>query len=345
MKKFILMFLVAVLCLSLAACGNGDSKQPAAKEPASASNTNGLPAKPDDFPTSAITVIVGYSAGGSVDAVTRLLMQHAQKYVDVPIVVTNVTGASGAVAVTQALKNKADGATMVSIASGALIGDITGAGNYDFFADLDMVALQDNVPYALSFRADDDRFSTVEEFLQYVKDHPGELSVATSGVNNANYFATQSFINDNGYEMKIVPFNGSADAKAAFLGKHVDVYCEGLMETKLMVDEGSAICVCTFGDKPYIDGVATNEELGIEISVTGTFRSLAYKSGTSQEIIDYMSAIFKRCFEDPELIAAYEAMGFGGCINYLNPADSEKFMQEQYDHYLEFCRKAGIAKK
>jgi len=340
MKKIVSLILVCALALTFVACGTKSeqtSTQPAAQ-------VEGLPAKPADFPKSTITCYVGYAAGGGVDTAARLLLKYAQKYLDVPVVVTNVTGAAGAVAVTQALSNKADGTTLISIASGAMLGDITGAVQYDFLKDLQMVALQDSVPYSLVFRSDDTRFSTPEEFLAYVKDHPGELTVGTSGVNNANYFATKSFFEDNGMKVEIVPFGGSAEAKSGFLGKHVDLFCETILETIQMNRDGSATFVCTFGDEPYVEGVKTNKDLGINMSVTGTFRGYAYKSGVSKEVIEYLSAIFKLCEQDPEFIAECANLGLDKCINYKDPAESSAFMQNEYDSYTKFCKELGIAK-
>lgn len=343
MKKMISLVLAAAICLSLASCST--SNPSASQTPNSSAPVNAnLPPKPADFPKSTITCYVGYSGGGGVDTAARLLLKYAQKYVDVPIVVTNVTGAAGAVAVTQSLGNAADGTTLISIASGAILGDITGAVEYDFLNDLEMVSIQDCVPYALVFRSNDKRFSTPEEFLQYVKDHPGELTVATSGVNNANYFAAKSFFEDNGMQVEIVPFNGSSDAKTGFLGEHVDLFCETILETNQMQKDGSATYVCTFGDSAYVEGVKTNKDLGIEMSVTGTFRGYAYKVGTSAEVIEYLSAIFKLCEEDPEFIAECANLGLDTCINYMDPEQASEFIQNEYDSYTAFCQDLGIAK-
>lgn len=359
MKKITALILSACMCLSLTACQSSQTAETtAAKEEAQktettvaaettepAADTDGLPEKPADFPTSTITCYVGFAAGGGVDTAARLLLKYAQEYIDVPLVVTNVTGASGAVAVTQALSGAADGTTLISIASGALLGDITGAVTYDFNEDLTMVALQDNVPYSLVFRSGDDRFSTPEEFIQYVKDHPGEITVSSSGVNNANYFAIKGFFENNGMEIEIIPFDGSADAKTGFLGGHVDAFCETLLETIQMTNSGDAVFVCTFGDRTYVDGVKTNVEMGMEMDVTGTFRGYAYKTGTPQDVIDYLSAIFKLCIEDPAFVEECRNLGLDTCLNYLNPEEAQAFMKEQYVSYTELCQELGIAKQ
>lgn len=349
MKKIFAMVMAAAMAVSLVACGGSAAPassaapaESAATAPAAVSDVD-LPEKPADFPTGAITCYVGYAAGGGVDTAARLLLKYAQAYLDAPLVVTNVTGASGAVAVTQALSNKADGTTLISVATGAMLGDITGAVSYDFLKDLNMVSLQDEVPYALVFRTNDGRFSTAEEFIDYVKDHPGELTCSTSGVNNANYFAAKSFFEDNGMQVELVPFDGSADAKTGFLGEHVDLFCETLLETLQMNRDGNATFVCTFGDKQYVDGVPTNEDLDINMSITGTFRGYAYASGVSQDVVDYLSAIFEICEKDPAFIEECAKLGLDACINYKNPADTNAYVAAQYESYTAFCEAAGIA--
>lgn len=357
MKKVLSAALIAALTASLVGCSSSPKQEttqaPAAQTEAAKEDTakteapkaeGELPEKPANFPTSSITCYVGFTAGGGVDTAARLLLKYAQDYIDVPLVVQNVTGAAGSIAVTQALGNKPDGTTLISIASGALLADITGTADYNFKEDLTMVSLQDQVPYSLVYRANDDRFTDPEQFVEYVKAHPGELTVSTSGVNNANYFATKAFFEENGMEVEIVPFDGSADAKTGFLGEHVDLYCETLLETVQMTKDGSAEYVCTFGDTQYVEGVKTHKDLGLDMSVTGTFRGYAMSSETPQEIIDYLSAVFELCEKDPGFIEECANLGLDACIDYRNSEDAEAFMDGQYDSYTDYCVALGIAK-
>ena len=386
MKKQIAAILCAgVLALSLAGCGqtNQTAKQPAetakttgqeeTKDTAAAGNTEKAAEEsksakgqetgktesaqqasgteqlkaPEGFPKEPITVVVGFAAGGGVDTAARLMMKYVQEYIDVPIIVTNTTGASGVVAVTDVLKKPADGYTLVALASGAALGDCTGTATYSYLDDIEFVALQDSVPYALSFRKDDERFQTGEEFLAYVKEHPGEITVALSGVNNANHLAALSMVEDYDYQMELVPFDGSANAKTAFLGGHVDAFCETILETKSMMEEGMSICVCTFGDMDFsseLPGVPTAEDLGMKLKITGTNRGYGYKKGVDPEIVNYISAIMKKVTEDPRFIEECGKMGLGNCINYKNSEDYRAFAEEEYNSYMELCRSLGIAK-
>lgn len=303
---------------------------------------------PEGFPKEPITVVVGFAAGGGVDTAARLMMKYVQEYIDVPIIVTNTTGASGVVAVTDVLKKPADGYTMVTLASGAALGDCTGTASYSYLDDIEFIALQDSVPYALSFRKDDDRFKTGEEFLAYVKEHPGEITVALSGVNNANHLAALSMVEDYDYQMELVPFDGSANAKTAFLGGHVDAFCETILETKSMMEEGMSVCVCTFGNMDFsgeLPGVPTSEDLGMKLKITGTNRGYGYRKGVDPEIVSYMSAIMERVTEDPRFIEECKRMGLENCINYMDSETYREFAKEEYNSYMELCQSLGIAKK
>jgi len=295
-----------------------------------------------------LTIVVGFAAGGGVDTAARMMAKYAQKYIPVPIVIVNQTGASGVVSVTNSLKKPANGHTLISLASGALIGDITGVAKYDYLKDLDFVALQDTVPYALSFRKDDPRFSTREEFLKYVKDHPGEITVGLSGINNANHFAALCLVRDYGYDMELVPFNGSANAKTAFLGKHVDAFCETMLETKSMMDAGQSVCVCVFGDKPFTEelpGVPTSHELGLDLKISGTSRGYAFAKGTDPAIVDFISKVIGRALAEPEFLEEYAKIGIKNCVRYMDSKTYTEFQNAEHANYKVLCDALGITKK
>jgi len=61
-------------------------------------------------------------------------------------------------------------------------------------------------------------------------------------------------------------------------------------------------------------------------------------------VIEYLSAIFKLCEEDPEFIAECANLGLDTCINYMDPEQASEFIQNEYDSYTAFCQDLGIAK-
>ena len=66
-----------------------------------------------DFPKKPIQIIVPLKAGGDTDYNTRVLAKYLQKYLEKPVVVTNVDGGATMIGMQQVLSSKPDGYTMV----------------------------------------------------------------------------------------------------------------------------------------------------------------------------------------------------------------------------------------
>ena len=105
MKKVLVALLAAAMLLSLAACGQDN-------QPASSSGTSSS-SQTVDFPgKKQISLIVPYAAGGASDTTARIYASELEKALDGTVVVSNVTGASGAVGLEKVRNSKADGYTI-----------------------------------------------------------------------------------------------------------------------------------------------------------------------------------------------------------------------------------------
>src|SRR5215471_12393937 len=99
------------------------------------------PAQP--YPTRPVTLIVPYGAGGPLDTLTRIVSEGMRKSLGQPIVIDNITGASGVIGVGRAARAEPDGYT-VSVGNGA-----TFTLQYDLLQDFEPVALLSSNPYVV----------------------------------------------------------------------------------------------------------------------------------------------------------------------------------------------------
>ena len=116
MKKLLALMLTVVMVLSLAACSksdpSGDTQTPAAGNEDSSA-----------WPSKAITLLCGYSAGGSSDLGCRYLAEALKTELGVPVIVENVPGSGSWLCWNQLLHNTAaDGNTFALINISALYG-------------------------------------------------------------------------------------------------------------------------------------------------------------------------------------------------------------------------------
>ena len=66
----------------------------------------------EDYPSRPISMIVPFPPGGATDTLARLLAEHMKTTLGQPVVVENVAGASGTIAVAKAVHADADGYTL-----------------------------------------------------------------------------------------------------------------------------------------------------------------------------------------------------------------------------------------
>jgi tripartite-type tricarboxylate transporter receptor subunit TctC len=66
------------------------------------------------YPSRAITIVIGYAAGGPTDTRVRILAQHMRATLGQSVIVENMTGASGSLAIARVGRAVPDGYTLSS---------------------------------------------------------------------------------------------------------------------------------------------------------------------------------------------------------------------------------------
>ena len=85
-----------------------------------------------DYPTKEIQGIIQWGAGGSTDTVMRSVTPHAEKVLGGTVVMQNMTGAVGAIALNHVAGSAADGYTLLMGAENPMLYKIMGLGDKDY---------------------------------------------------------------------------------------------------------------------------------------------------------------------------------------------------------------------
>src|SRR5690606_28510509 len=130
----------------------------------------------ESYPQRPVTIIVPYNPGGSTDAGARLIGQSLTEQLGQPFVVENKPGASGVIGTDYVAKSNPDGQTILVHTSAIGIHAAFNPNlSYDTKQDLRPVSIIAGGPFVLvanpSLPAD-----TVQELVDYAKEHPGELN-------------------------------------------------------------------------------------------------------------------------------------------------------------------------
>lgn len=335
MKKILALALAAAMALSLVACSKpaGNSSSTSA---GSASKGNTV-----DFPgNKQISLIVPYSAGGASDTTARIYAAELEKALGATIVVSNVTGASGAIGLEQVRNANPDGYTMAYMPVESTM--LRSLGFTDLSTDdFKFVGRAMTIPAAVTVRADAP-WNTFQEFVDYAKEHPGEVQVGNSGTGSIWHVAAASIEDKCGIEFTHVPFDGAAPAVAALLGGNIQAVTVSPSEVKNNVDSGDfkVLCVLGEGRSSVVPDVPTATEMGIDITIQG-WGGFAVPKDTPQEIVDILEAASETAINSDAVKKLLAERGFEHA--YLNGSDMDAKAAAELAYYGELIPKLGIA--
>lgn len=176
-----------------------------------------------DYPSKPIRLLVGYNAGGGVDALARLLSARLSTALGQQVVVENRTGAAGMIAADAVSKSAPDGYTLLMGESGLLVAPylqsktpidplkalVPVAGT--FIAPL-MIVANNSVPA-----------SNPKELIELLKKNPGRLSYATSGVGTVHHLGFEMMKAQTGTFVVHVPYRGASQIAPDVIGGQVPI--------------------------------------------------------------------------------------------------------------------------
>ena len=139
------------------------------------------PASAADYPNRPVRWLIGFSAGGPVDVVARIMSQWLSEHFGQQFVVENRAGSGGNIAAAAAINSAPDGYTILFVApNNAISTSLYKKLPFDFIKDTTPVASIMQLTNMLVV-ANAMPVKNVQEFIDYCKANPGKISFASSG--------------------------------------------------------------------------------------------------------------------------------------------------------------------
>jgi tripartite-type tricarboxylate transporter receptor subunit TctC len=178
-----------------------------------------------DYPQRQVTMVVGYPAGGAVDAVGRLLAQKLGDAMGKPFVVDNKAGASGSIGAQFVAKAPADGHTLLvapltSYAMNSLLFPATTGFQLD--KDFAGVSLVGYLPLVLVVNENVPAQSAAE-LVKIAKSRPAGLNYGSSGNGSIEHVAGEMFKKQAGVSVLHIPYRGAAPAITDVMAGQIQV--------------------------------------------------------------------------------------------------------------------------
>lgn len=297
-----------------------------------------------EYPERPITIMVGMDAGASTDIGTRALVLGAERYLGTSLVVENRGGGGGAVALGIVANAKPDGYTLcvaqnVSIIDTPLMQKVT----YRPLKSFTPIFVFGASEHAALLVKADSPWQTFKEFIEYARKNPGKVKYSTAGVGSGMHVAMEVIAHRDGIKWVHVPYKGTAPARTALLGGHVDA-CSSGIEWPPFVQSGQLRALATYGEKrsPFSPHVPSLKELGYGF-VNETLHAVVGPAGIPAGVVKKLETAFWKGTETPEfktaLVNLYLTPVFMGSTEY------EQHLKEKWVRTEKQFRETGIIKE
>ncbi len=280
------------------------------------------------YPDKPIRLIVGYSAGGGVDAVARLLSARLPAVLGQQVLVENRTGATGLIAADLVAKAPPDGYTLMMGDSALLIAKL-------LQPKIAIDPLTSFKPVAGAFvsplmivTGNDFPAKTPAEFVAQLKANPGRFSFATSGVGTVQHLGFEMLKQSTGSFVVHVPYRGAAQIVPDVIGGQVPIGVVSATAAMAQSKAGKLRAVALM-NSAKLEGAESTAPLADALpgfDVAPRIFVLA-PAGTPNEIVDRFSAAVKTVLDAPD--AGTAAAAQGTLRAYATPAQLGKDMAEE----------------
>lgn len=296
----------------------------------------------DAYPSRPIKILVGYSAGGAVDAIARTVGQRMSAILGQPVVVENKPGAGTNIAVKAIIASPPDGYTLLLAANALAVNpSLFEPAPYDLERDLTPVASVGRVPVVFAAR-EGAAIRTLPELVAAAKARPGGVTVATPGNGSTPHLAMELFQHTAGLSLRHVPYKGGAQALTDVLGGHVDVVAVNALEVLPLARSGKlkVLAVMSSERAAVLPGVPTVAESGYPGFESSVWYGFVAPAGLPQPLQAKLHEAVQKALASPEVREQLAAAG-GGTLP--GPAAQfDKLLKTDAARYGKLIREAGI---
>jgi tripartite-type tricarboxylate transporter receptor subunit TctC len=293
-----------------------------------------------EYPDRPVKMIVPWAAGGDTDNIFRPLAPLLQKHLGQPVVIANVSGASGTVGAREAKNSPADGYTVYAVHDYIHLVHYAGLTDikYSDFVPICRVSATTSVLTASAKTP----WKNWKEFVDDAKERPGQITVGAT-LGSTSHIFPALIEKAAGIKLKYVSYDGLAPRMNALLGGHVDLTDANLTQ-KGKVEAGLLrfLAIASEQRDPEMPTVPTLRELGYDI-VYEVVRGLVVPQGTPEPAQAKLGEVCAKATAEPDFAASMRKQATR--VAYLNAQDYAAFLDKLDADSKAILTELGLAKK
>lgn len=262
-----------------------------------------------EYPRGAITALIPWGTGGRTDVSVRVWGPFLEKELGVPVTIANMPGAGGVVGGTQLILSPPDGHTFGVLSISLNLAQWTADPSFEFDKVKPVCQIFAS-PMTLAVRADAP-WETLEEYLDYARENPGEIYHSASGTGTSQHVISAAFHDAAGVEVNFIPYEGDGPAAEALATGEVDAAGSPMIALQPYIDAGEirVLGVSSTERKDMYPDIPTFMEQGVDFALE-SFDGIYVPLETPEEIIAVLEDAFRRMSENPEFVTEMEKIDY-----------------------------------
>lgn len=292
-----------------------------------------------DWPDSTVYVYVPAKAGGGSDTITRIYTAFFEKYTGKTFSVVNDPTGNGAVVYENISNGDPGGLDLMLGANSAYVSYFNGQvsapmNDRNAFTLLGMLACPVEESSSVLIVRKDAPYNTLDEYVAYAKEHPGEILFGLQNGGGSQYVAV---LMDNtlGIQEKYVEAGSVADKLVSLVGGNIDACVVYPKQAVQYIETGDVKAIACLGEirSSILPDVPTVTEFGYGTVDLLQYQALFGPPDMDEGIVNAINEMVKAANKDPDVISALEKQGVSA--NAMSIEEAYEIFDREYEIYNE----------
>jgi tripartite-type tricarboxylate transporter receptor subunit TctC len=301
-----------------------------------------LGAQAQTFPSRPVTLIVPFPPGGSTDTIARIMADKMKSTLGQSVIIENVGGAGGSIAVGRLARAPADGYTIDIGQWDTHVGSIIYNINFDLQTDFAPVGLMSINPQLLLARKDFPA-NDLKGLVAWMKANPGAAKFVNQ--NAAAQITGLLMEKQTGTKVNYIPYRGAGPAMTDLISQQVDLLVVQAAVALPQLRAGTIKAIANLSPKrsPSLPDIQTSDEGGVPgLYMSGWFGFFAPKN-TPKDAVAKLNAAMVAALADPAVKARYADLGLDiASKEQQTPEGLAAFNKAEIDKWWPIIKSANI---
>jgi tripartite-type tricarboxylate transporter receptor subunit TctC len=293
------------------------------------------------WPERPVSVVVPFAAGGIADVVARLAAEWLQSTFKQTFIVENQGGGGGIIAAERVAKARPDGYTLVATPIFQItMAPFTHDVKFDPVRDFRPITAVASSPFVItiggSFPA-----NTISEFINYVKQRPGQLTYGSAGAGSLTHVSSAVFLKSAGLDMIHVPYRGVAPAFTDLLAGNIAMVSASPVEIKPYLESGKVkpLAVTSSERSSQLPNVPAIGET-LKSPPVVTYNGLLAPGRTPDDVVNTVAREIAKAAKDTALRARLEKVGVEPMLS--TPQEFAKVIAADTEFWRDIVRDLNL---